>query len=179
MIVVVVLMLVFFLLGLTVMTAATTATAGVNARIQYRQAYYIARSTIDVLDESLQYGELGESLRDAELERLLTAVTAGETGYSEENVQLELPLSFGANGPENVNFVDGKADVRYDVVSYIVPSTNNTQAYVSLLNTALSFRTDCGGKTYGVRVTYQFTGWAQLTNGEWVWRGGWRLRSIA
>ncbi|MDO4573362.1 MAG: hypothetical protein Q4C13_08325, partial [Clostridia bacterium] len=72
MIAAVVLMLVFFVLGLSVLTGASAASSSVNARAEYRQAYYYARSSLDLLDESLRNGALGEYLRQHGFEQLQT-----------------------------------------------------------------------------------------------------------
>lgn len=68
MIAVIVMTMVFFILGASVLTAASTATAAASARVVERQGYYYARSLLKVFNESLQRGALGDALLTALLE---------------------------------------------------------------------------------------------------------------
>ncbi len=175
MVVAIVLMLVFFILGLAVMTGASVANSSVNSRMRYRQAYYYARSTLDLLDESLQSGELGEYVREYELSRLLTS---GESQLSADRT-LDIDLSFdeAMTTPEGIGFSDGRAVLSYRVdAQYII---GNAAARILISDAKLSFRTEYGSKSYGVEVLYAYSGVAEKINGVWMWTGGWRLRSMA
>lgn len=71
MIMVAVMLMVFVILGAAVLTAASAATAASSARVSERQAYYYGRSLLDVLDESLRKGKLGEALRQNLMDELV------------------------------------------------------------------------------------------------------------
>lgn len=179
MVIAVVLMLAFFILGMTVLTAAAGATSSVNARMHYRQSYYYARSLFDIVDDALQHGALGERLRAAELERLLNvyAIDGTET-IAETGVERILPITFLDNVPDTLVLPDGGAKLTYDVMSSIVPGSGGSQANVSLVNAALTIRVSTNDKIYGITVTYRFGGWATRVGDVWNWTGGWRVRSI-
>lgn len=172
MIVAIVLMLVFFVLGLAVLTGASVATASVNARVHYRQAYYFARSTLDVLDDSLRKGELGDYVRELEQGRL----TGSGQARLEETVALSLPLSFLGDAPEGLSFTDDAAALSYQVVSERI---NDDLISVSLEGAVLSFRAEYMGKSYGVSVRYSYAGFAERAEGRWTWSGAWRLEDMA
>lgn len=174
MVVAVVLMLVFFILGIAVLTGASVANASVNARVRYRQAYYYARSTLELLDYSLRFGELGEWVRDYERDAL------GDAGLTEpdaaliESRTLNIPISFGqANVPEGLSFVDG-ATLSYDVVSRYLAG----DPMISLGNVRLSFRVAYAGRTYGATTTYSYRGSYNTDQGIWEHQQ-WRLRSMS
>lgn len=168
MIVAIVLMLVFFALGLAVLTGASVAGASVNACVHYRQAYYFARSTLDVLDESLRGGELGAYVRELERDRLLGAGQAS----LEETVALNLPLSFSGDAPEGLRFTDDAATLSYHVVSERI---NDDLISITLENVQLSFRAEHMGKSYGVSLSYTYAGFAERLEGRWTWSDAWRL----
>jgi hypothetical protein len=172
MIVAIVLMLVFFVLGLAVLTGASVTTASVNARIHSRQAYYFARSTLDVLDESLRGGELGDYVRTLELGRLLDSGQAS----LEEAVALSLPLSLAGGAPEGLRFTDDAAALSYRVVSERI---NEDLISITLENVLLSFRAEHMGKGYGVSVSYTYAGFAERQGGRWTWSDAWRLEDMA
>lgn len=172
MIVAIVLMLVFFALGLAVLTGASVANASVSARIHYRQAYYAARSTLDILDDSLRKGKLGDYVRVLERDRLIASGQA----RLEETVELNLPLSFSGDALADIRFTDGAATLSYHVVSERI---NADLISVSLEGAVLSFRTEYMGKSYGVSVSYSYAGFAEQTEGRWTWADAWRVEDMA
>lgn len=174
MVVAVVLMLVFFILGLAVLTGASVASAGVNARVRYRQAYYYARSVLDVLDESLQNGELGEYIR--EYERVQLSLRPGTTLF--ESREISIPVSFsGTVIPEGLTIADGGAKLRYDVASERL-SVNYVS--VALENVELTVGVEYGGRIYHVSAAYSYTGFVEyrLFTGR-VWDDQWRVRGMS
>ncbi len=74
MIIALIIMFILLLVGVTVLTAALRATMGTAARrTEDRQLYYYARSVLDTLDETLQHGELGRTLRNSVVQELLAS----------------------------------------------------------------------------------------------------------
>lgn len=182
MVVAVVLMLVFFILALAVLTGASVANAGVNARIRYRQAYYYARSTLDALDESLVAGALGEAM----LNDALDSVHGANGEYEAQGLTRRIALSFGENAPAGLTFADGGATISYDVKAIRAnqgagPEGGMTGTVI-LTNVVLTFRADYEGQSYTVRVTYSCSASAARPNDvtEWMWtESKWRVRSMA
>ena len=82
-----VMLMVFVILGGAVLTAAASASATANARIAERQAYYYGRSMLDVLDESMRKGKLGEAVRG----RMMSELVA--SGLSSVHYGVDAPLT--------------------------------------------------------------------------------------
>lgn len=174
MVVAIVLMLVFFVLGLAVLTGSSVANASVNARISYRQTYYYARSALEMLDESLRFGDLGQWVRDSERDALAAHNPSAGGALIESRTHL-IPISFSAaNAPEGLVFADGGATLSYDVVSQYL--TGN-EPMISLGNVRLSFRIVYAGRTYGASTVYSYRGFYDAQQG--IWDEQWRLRSMS
>lgn len=160
MIMVVVMLMVFMILGCAVLTASASATAASSARVSERQAYYYARSMLDVLDESMREGKLGKALCEKIMHELVVRNVNSIHYQAGEGKALKLvyepevehaPLNEMTLSPITITCV-GKATSNTPAVGELI-----TQATLQLRTVDLSFSVTHQGQTTRMHIQYRAT----------------------
>lgn len=176
MIVAVILLLVFFTIGVSVLTAASAAISTANARVFDRQAYYYARSALDAIDASIQGGDLGDTMQEDLLSRFL--LYGGET-YTLPEITLQPEITVECD--ELSDFSIENASIVYSGFANAVDrdtSGNVTEVFVCLQNLTVSYRAVYDTNSYAMRVAYQYSGWASKSGDGWEWNGKWTVEKL-
>lgn len=159
-------MLVFLIVGVSVLTAASGTLAAGDQRIQNRETYFSMRSTLDVLDEALQNGELGTLVRD----RALAALGEEDTATVSETLTPTVTLN-----SDELNCTVTDVTLAY---SGRVDRADETGVAVSLPSVVLSFRVTGSNNSYAMRATYRYHGWATQGEEGWKWDEQWNVETI-
>lgn len=172
----IVLLLVFMILGLTVVTRASTSLSAVNRREVSRQTYYYARSTLTVLDESLKQGELGRILRDNTWNN---ALFSGEDEYK---IERTLTPDIAVTSSLISDYTVENVEISYEETAVILGKDENDipiSGLVSLDDVTISFTAVYNNKKYDIRATYAYIGWCDRINDTiWEWNEEWTLQKL-
>lgn len=180
MVFVVVVLMVFFILGGAVLTAASTSTAAASARTVERQSYYYARSVLDVLDESLQSGEIGRAFCAAALERL--ALSGSDSVVFENDTLLEFTPSFDGGPLSELTFA-GPVTIQCDGRASAVTGVGDemTEASVKMRRVSLSFALTHQDITTRMYIKYwctcNVTEYNALTK-QGTWSNVWHIQQV-
>ena len=170
MIIALIIMFILLLVGVTVLTAASATMGTAARRTEDRQLYYYARSVLDTLDETLQHGELGRTLRNSVVQELLAS--GGE----------ELAFSHGI---EPAVTVEGcaveDAYLSYSGTASVMERDENgapKQYFIGMDSVKLSFTVVYRDQHYNMNVSYHLRSAAFLEDGEWRWDDLWTVESV-
>lgn len=176
MIVAVILLLVFFTIGASILTAASSAVSTAAARVLDRQAYYYARSTLDAVDAAVQDGPLGDALKSDLLARFLSS---GGGDYNLPQTTLNPEITLESDALEGLA-IENAAIVYSGTAAALDQTEDGTvnQVFLSLQDVTVTFSAASGGKSYAIRVSYQYSGWATRATNGWVWDGKWTVLKL-
>lgn len=188
MVFVVVVMLLFFTLGIAVMTAAATTSGSATARLDDRQAYYYGRSMLDTIDDTLRTGGLGNALCNAAKDELLAAYNG--SGGSVANVAIDhtapIPLSVGLSADACFqNTAVQNAQLTYTGYADVLNTDGAAVSEVSVRLQNVELRFDLTYKSRYVtsmRVIYRYSGWGAApgtTGTDWRWSGTWYVQQVS
>jgi len=183
MVIAVILMLFFLVIGVSMITAASQSNATINQRVAQRKAYYLARSTLDTLDESLQHGELGAHIRAQAYQQL------GNPGETVETTQvggtlspvLTLPATLPADGYELVDCVITYEGIARRTVSRNGDGTIREQsAVLGLEDVTCTFTAKFKESEYHLSVSYSLEAAGEWISGEdWRWADTWTVKTVS
>lgn len=169
MIIAVIIMFLFLLIGVSVITASATAMGAVNQRIADRQLYYYARSG---LDESLQYGKLGQKLRDDTLAQLLASGQEEITFSHTLTPAVSSPASQAPIHDLTIDYAGTASVLKRD-------DQGQPQEYlIAMDDVSLCFTTDYRNQQYVMKVSYSCRFWAIREEGEWRWDATWTVKEV-
>lgn len=176
MIVAVILLLVFFTIGASILTAASSAVSTAAARVWDRQAYYYARSTLDAVDAAMQDGPLGDALKSDLLARFLSG---GGSNYDLPKTTLSPEITLESDALDTLE-IQNASIVYSGTAAALDQSEDGTvnQLFLSLQDVTVTFSAVAGEKSYAIRVSYQYSGWATRATNGWVWDGKWTILKL-
>ena len=170
MIIALIIMFILLLVGVTVLTAASATMGTAARRTEDRQLYYYARSVLDTLDETLQHGELGRTLRNSVVQELLAS------GGEELAFSHEAAPAVAADGCSVEN-----ALLRYQGTASVMERDESgapTQYFIGMDSVKLSFTVVYRDQRYNMNVSYHLRSAAFLEDGEWRWDDLWTVESL-
>lgn len=182
MVYVIVLLMVFVILGGAVLTASASASATASARIAERQAYYYARSTLDVLDEAVREGKLGQAVRDAVMDALV------QSGLSSLRYTKDAPLTLvyrpGVSAAPLTDIVF--SDVTITCTGRAESGTQATgmqmtKAALQLRTVDLDFSVGYQNQTVAMHIQYRCTCNVEQYDagtGEGIWKQDWIVQTV-
>lgn len=162
-IIAVIIMAVLLIIGVAVLTSAANSLNSVNQRTSGRQAYYTAKSALNVIDVSMHSGELGKYVRDKAYGQFPDTAAGGEAQLDEKTLQAA-SVTLGDNDALNeMKISDLK--IRYSgKMQYLTES--GTDRRVLSLTVNLSFTAESNGETYKLNAAYVYEGKARLLTGN-------------
>ena len=197
MVAVAVMLLVFFTIGVSILTAAAGTTAASSARIRQRQAYAYAKSILMQLDGSLRKGGLKDLLCADALDEIQAAYQTHQTevelnGGNEKEIGLNVAFTGdqAPGGKIDENLTVQSAYVRYKGRASVLNTSTDpisqvqkiTEVSLRLNSVALSvqtaYQTDC---TSSITVNYRFSGYGKLNpaTNQWEWSGTWVVQQVS
>lgn len=165
-IIAVIIMAVLLIIGVAVLTAAANSLNSVNQRKAGRQAYYAAKSVINVIDDSMHGGELGQYVRDKAYGQLASA--DDESAAVKDQALSAKAVKLGGNKElEGMSVKDLK--ILYDGNMSTLTESGTDRKTLSL-NVKLSFTAESNGEIYKLNAAYRYDGTARLgTGGGLMW----------
>ena len=182
MIMVTVMLMVFLILGGAVLTASASASATASARVIERQAYYYGRSMLDVLDESMREGKLGEAVRNKLMEELVSRDVSALRYTGEAPLTLTYTPNVTAAPLGEISFsqvtiaVTGRAESANEATGLLI-----TQASLQLRTVDMDFTVEYRGQSIAMHIQYRatcnVTGYNAANNtGEWT--ESWNIQQV-
>lgn len=167
-IIAVIIMAVLLIIGVAVLTSAANSLNSVNQRTSGRQAYYAAKSTINVIDDSMHGGELGKYVRDEAYGRFPDSAPQGSSATVENRtLQAASATLTGSDALEGMSIEDLKISYEGEM-NYLTES--GTDKKRMLLTVTVSFTARSGEETYKLNAEYKFEGTARsLSGGKQMW----------
>lgn len=158
MVMVVVMLMVILILGGAVLTAAASSTAVSSARVIERQTYYYGRSALDVLDESMRNGKLGEAVR----QKMLDELVAREISSIRYTADAPLTLTYSANVTAEPLSQIEFSDITISVTGLAESGTTSvgmgiTQASLQLRTVDMRFSIEYKGQSIVMHIQYRST----------------------
>lgn len=195
MVAVAVMLLVFFTIGVSILTAAAGTTAAASARVSQRQVYYDTRSLLVVLDGELRGGTLYSVICEDALDALEAAYAAGgaDAEATLENRTIQLETTFSGGGRSDGNLRDElhfeTPTLTYSGIASVLNTKQDSEGTSSISELAVRlnkvelkvrgvYRTDY---TSSFTVEYRFSGfgkWNETAN-KWDWSGTWIVQQIS
>lgn len=182
MIMVAVMLMVFVILGAAVLTAASSTTAAASARISERQAYYYARSMLDVLDESMRKGALGTAVRDKAMDDLV-GQNVNILNFTEaEPLALTYTPSVAAAPLNEATFSDVTIKCRGRAESTTAETgAAITRASIRLRTVDMAFTVTYHEQSVTMRIQYRYTGHVEdysATTKAGTWTQDWVVQQL-
>ena len=182
MIMVTVMLMVFLILGGAVLTAAASASATSSARIIERQVYYYGRSMLDVMDESMREGKLGEAVRNRMMEVLINSDSSAVRFTSDAPLTLTYEPSVLNEPLSEIGFSDvviavtGRAESATAATGTLI-----TQAALQLRTVDMDFSLEYRGQTIAMHIQYRAA--CNVTdynavNGTGNWSQSWTIQQV-
>lgn len=155
-------------LGIAVLTAAASAVNAQSRRAADQQAYYAALSAMEVLEDSLENGALGEKL----LGELETAAVSG--GTLPETV---LTPDMTLEGLEGVTFRE--VSITYTGSASVTDQAGGQPSRLrgSFSSVVLTLTAVAEDRDYTLSAKYAYTGNA-VRGTDWEWEGTWSLKLV-
>ena len=182
MIMVTVMLMVFFILGAAVLTASASASATANARIAERQAYYYGRSMLDVLDESMRTGKLGQSVCDRLMDELVRSDLSSVRYTADAPLTLTYTPAVSAEPLTEIAFSEvtisctGKAESQTAATGMRI-----TQASLQLRAVDMRFTLSFRGQSMAMHIQYRCTCNVENYNAAaktGVWTRNWVVQQV-
>lgn len=184
----VVLMAVLVIIGVSVLIAAANSLNAVNKRVEGRQAYYAAKSALNVFDASLgskAQGSLGDIIRCKAYDTLPPAVMEGENSGSINTFDVDATsVEFsGSEDLKNIKIKDLKIVCTGEPTISDDSEIGEVSKWIILQNVNISFRVISGREQYEISADYSYTGKATEKNSggvkKLVWVSElWQLKKI-
>lgn len=176
-IIAVIIMAVLLIIGVAVLTSAANSLNAVNQRTLGRQAYYAAKSAINVMDVSIHGGELGSYIRDKAVQQFPDTAAGGTAQINEQMLEANSVTLEDNSALDKMKISDLK--IRYSgSMQYLTES--GTDRKVLSLTVNLSFTAESNGETYKLNAAYAYEGKARLLTGNGImWETQtWETKSI-
>ncbi|MEG2322968.1 MAG: hypothetical protein RSA73_02515 [Anaerovoracaceae bacterium] len=152
-IIVVIIMLVFFIIGGAVMTSASGSLATVNGKSEAKQTYYLAKSSLKVVNKAMTEGALGKYLRNQVYSDL---VASGQTMRNKDwNLTPKVILT--GPGLEGVTIQDGTLTAKSQC-SAVRGSEGVQSATLLITEIKFKFTVKNGTDTYKLTSAYTYEG---------------------
>ncbi|MDE8732142.1 hypothetical protein P0G10_03290 [Eubacteriales bacterium DFI.9.88] len=169
-IIAVIIMAVLLIVGTAVLTAAANSLNTVNRRVEGRQTYYVAKSAMNVIDQSMHGRELGILIRNkaysavsGRVAEINDTVTLPAQELSVESVQL--------TGDGLSDYSIENMEVRYTPSLTILgkDGTSITRARLALSDLTIQFTAKFGKNTYRLKAVYAYDGIVTISADKKMW----------
>ncbi|MCC2865977.1 hypothetical protein NIA71_09900 [Ihubacter massiliensis] len=169
-IIAVIIMAVLLIVGTAVLTAAANSLNTVNRRVEGRQTYYVAKSAMNVIDQSMHGRELGILIRNK-------AYSAVSGRVAEINDTVTLPAqelsveSIQLTGDGLSDYSIENMEVRYTPSLTILgkDGTSITRARLALSDLTIQFTAKFGKNTYRLKAVYAYDGIVTISADKKMW----------
>ena len=169
-IIAVIIMAVLLIIGTAVLTAAANSLNTVNRRVEGRQTYYVAKSAMNVIDQSMHGRELGILIRNK-------AYSAVSGRVAEINDTVTLPAqelsveSIQLTGDGLSDYSIENMEVRYTPSLTILgkDGTSITRARLALSDLTIQFTAKFGKNTYRLKAVYAYDGIVTISADKKMW----------
>ena len=157
--------------GGTVLYAASGNLSTANEEKNNKQAYFIARSSLEVIDESLQDGALGAYIKNLVLEDLIS--NGGSQVKDKSWGPIQANVKFSQDSGSSISGFSVK-NMEISFISDAAAGTgtgeNLQNATVSINNLVVSFKAVYNSReSYGVKAKYSYSGYANIVDGQKTW----------
>lgn len=169
-IIAVIIMAVLLIVGTAVLTAAANSLNTVNRRVEGRQTYYVAKSAMNVIDQSMHGRELGILIRNkaysavsGRVAEIHDTVTLPAQELSVESIQL--------TGDGLSDYSIENMEVRYTPSLTILgkDGTSITRARLALSDLTIQFTAKFGKNTYRLKAVYAYDGIVTISADKKMW----------
>lgn len=169
-IIAVVIMAVLLIIGTAVLTAAANSLNTVNRRVEGRQTYYVAKSAMNAIDQSMHGNELGTRIRD----KAYSAISdmGGKVNDTVELSAQEISVkeaSLSGDGLEDYSIED--LTVSYTPSMTILEKTGDsvTKAKLVLSDLTVRFTAKYRENTYRLKAVYAYDGIVSISASGKTW----------
>lgn len=137
-----------------------------NKEVLNKKSYYVTKSVVSVVDESIQNGEIGRYLRTEVLNNL---VNSGSSTVNKNDWNFSPEVSFGDAIPSGFKVEEMTITFDSKAQSTSGTGTGSTGATVSIDNLKVEIKAGFGTGSYSINAEYSYTGWANRNSGSWEW----------
>ncbi|HUM55901.1 MAG TPA: hypothetical protein PLC13_01970 [Bacillota bacterium] len=158
---------ILLVIGAVIMSVASGNLGTSNQEKNTKQAYFVAKSSIDVIDRSIRNGDMGEHIKNMVLTDL---INSGNTAVNKNWGPFTSQVSFSGKGLGNFSAEDMQITFKSSSQATSGSGSNLQSATVTINEMKVSFKSLYNDReSYRVTVTYSYTGYANIQNGSRTW----------
>lgn len=171
-IIVMIIAVVLLTLGAAVLIFASSNLTVANKTADDRSSYYVAKSALVTMNDSICSGETGNYLVNEIFDDFLASGTANRT---KSDWCLKPEIDFSGNDALNGYQVKDVTITFRSTCKMEGESTGSSQTVqLAISDMKLSLTVENGaGNSYTIGATYAYSGWVSGSNGAYDWSGTW------
>lgn len=169
-IIAVIIMAVLLIVGTAVLTAAANSLNTVNRRVEGRQTYYVAKSAMNVIDQSIHGYELGSYIRNQAYNAIVGSakevnetVTLSAQELSVDGVQLS------GDGLSDYSIENMKVSYTPSLTVLDRDSSSVKKARLALSDLTIQFTAKYGKNSYRLKAVYAYDGIVSVSADSKKW----------
>lgn len=158
---------ILLIIGGVILSVASGNLGTSNQEKNTKQAYFIAKSSMKVIDRSIRNGEMGEHIKNMVLTDL---INSGNVAVNKNWGPFISSVSLSGKGLDNFEADDMSITFKSSSQATSGSGSNLQSATVTINDMKVSFKSLYNEReSYRVTATYSYTGYANIQNGVRTW----------
>ena len=158
---------ILLVIGAVILSVASGNLGTSNQEKNTKQAYFIAKSSMKVIDRSIRNGEIGGHIKNMVLTDL---INSGNTAVNKNWGPFASSAGYSGKGLAGFEAKDMRISFKSSSQATSGSGSELQAATVTINDMKVSFRSLYNGReSYRVTATYSYTGYANIQNGARTW----------